>query len=107
MFFSDTIGSNLLVGGNFISLWTSRLGQTTPLITPRETSPSFAIGGNLPSIDEGKEEEREGGEGERKGVKEWGGANWKETWSVTVASPVSHLKFSPDGSMFASASLVS
>ena len=33
--------------------------------------------------------------------------SWNESWIVTGASPIIHLKFSLDGSLFASASLVS
>ncbi len=31
---------------------------------------------------------------------------WKEVFNTKVASPVAHLKFSPDGMMFASAAQV-
>ena len=31
------------------------------------------------------------------------GEQWKEVWSMKMPSIVTHLKFSPDGTMFASA----
>ncbi len=31
------------------------------------------------------------------------GEQWKEVWSIKMPSVVTHLKFSPDGTMFASA----
>lgn len=118
------LGSQLLVGGNFISLWTSgrkkqdsRTGSPVKQGSPgRQASPE---GGRI------RQASPEGGRA-RLGSPEVGvgglrpdtihvigtdeidtDTDWNESWSVTVASPVIHLKFSPDGSMFASASMVS
>ncbi|XP_019849574.1 PREDICTED: dmX-like protein 2 isoform X3 [Amphimedon queenslandica] len=91
-------GSQLLVGGNFISLWTSTRKQDSPP-TPRggggegTPSPTKQRGIGSP-VDEGD------GRGHIDAS-----ATWNESWTVTVASPIIHLKFSPDGSLFASASL--
>ena len=43
---------------------------------------------------------------DREGPGGGGSGRWKEVWRCKVALPVVHLKFSPDGAMFASASEV-
>ena len=43
---------------------------------------------------------------EREGQGVGGTGRWKEVWRCKMALPVVHLKFSPDGAMFASASEV-
>ena len=35
------------------------------------------------------------------------GEEWREAWSTNMSLPQVHLKFSPDGTMFASAAVVS
>ena len=71
-----SIGTQLLVGGEFISLCTLEYEKS-------HSSPE--------KIE--REEERE--------------AQWREAWSMSMSSHIRHLKYSPDGTMFASAAAVS
>ena len=84
------LGNQLLVGGNFISLWKlSSSGRLSPqLQETSKISPSFTI------------ETKNNLEVPYKGI------YWMESWNTSMKSPVIHLKFSSDGTMFASASMV-
>ena len=83
-------GTQLLVGGKSISLWTLEL---PPQSLAAEVLPEREMmGGDA------------GGEGGMMGM---GGASgmgtWNEVWRCEVAIPVIHLKFSPDSTLFATA----
>ena len=71
----------MLVGGKFISLCSVDGGDSDS----RHLSPE------KPDLRRASEQENR---------------TWKEVFSIDVASPVVHLKFSPDGTMFASAAKV-
>ncbi len=83
-------GTQLLVGGKTISLWTLEL---PPQTLPAEVLPEREMG------------ESEGGMMGMGGVSGMG--TWNEVWRCEVAIPVVHLKFSPDSTLFATAGEVS
>ncbi len=77
---SYLIGLQLLVGGKFISLCSLDGGDSDRHLSPEK-----------PDLRRASEQENR---------------TWKEVFCIDVASPVIHLKFSPDGTMFASAAKV-
>ena len=87
----NQVGSHLAIGGKHLTMWNFEVSF--------QLSPA--------SKKEGGGEGGEGGGGGREGGGGGGGGRWKEVWRCKMALPVVHLKFSPDGAMFASVSEVS
>ena len=79
-------GTQLLVGGKSVSLWTLEL---PPQVLAAEVLPEREMGDM-------------GGEGMMGGGVS-GMGTWNEVWRCEVAIPVVHLKFSPDSTLFATA----
>jgi len=73
----NQLGSHLIIGGEFLTMW------------------NFDVSSELAPPPSEREGQGVGGTG-----------RWKEVWRCKMALPVVHLKFSPDGAMFASASEV-
>ena len=83
-------GTQLLVGGKDISLWTF---EQPPQVLAAEVLPEREI--------------HEGGDdGNMVGGGVSGQGTWTEVWRCEVAVPVVHLKFSPDSTLFATAGKV-
>ena len=78
------MGSHLAIGGKYLTMWNFEV--------------SFQLSPSSKKLEGGGE----GGGGGREG----GGGRWKEVWRCKMALPIVHLKFSPDGAMFASVSEV-
>ena len=85
------MGSHLAIGGKYLTMWNFEV--------------SFQLSPSSKKL-EGNGEGGEGGGGGREVGGGGGGGRWKEVWRCKMALPIVHLKFSPDGAMFASVSEV-
>ena len=75
-------GTQLLVGGLYITLWSCEQPSTKANLQVPVINSSEGVSGGV------------------------GGVEWKEVWRCEMAHPIVHLEFSPDGAYFASAGKV-